>query len=248
MSVTDDWAPRNQTKESAQRIGLEIETSVARDNLQDYRIAMNRATEYMQRNPDQRDIFKYELAAKLGRDGATAAVVDFELVHADTGAGSTVTRKQINEAKFSPLTNALQKDLLSAAEGNYDQMPPYFLSLSISNASMSGIRSRLQDSQQNLLPGNQIRNFFEKDAQGVSLYDRVKDENGDIKYGAVQELQKRSLNANQRSVLEAIDKYQSNRYFFFGDRGMTKSELASVVKSYKMDMDDLTGRKPVQEI
>lgn len=246
MSVTDSWTPRHDTKENAHRIGMEIETAVANDNLQEYRAAMNRATEYMKSHPEQRDIFKYEVEAKLGRDGATAAVVDFELVHADTGAGATISRKQISDAKFSPATNPLQKDLLNAAEGNYDQLPPYFWSLSLTNASMSKIRDRLQSEQQSLLPGNRIRNFFEKDNQGFSLYDRVKDENGNIKYGAVADLQNRSLDQRQRDVLSFIDGYQSNRYYLFGSRGMTKEDLSSVVKSHNMNLDELTRSRQQQ--
>ncbi|MFN8555378.1 MAG: hypothetical protein U0103_28260 [Candidatus Obscuribacterales bacterium] len=246
MSVTDNWTPRHDTKESAHRIGMEIETAVATDNLHQDRVAMNHATDYMTSHPEQQDIFKYEVEAKLGRDGATAAVVDFELVHADTGAGATISKKQISDAKFSPLTNPLQKDLLNAAEGNYDQLPPYFWSLSLTNASMSKIRDRLQSEQQSLLPGNQVRNFFERDNQGNSLYDRVKDENGNIKYGAVADLQNRSLDQGQRDVLSYIDKYQSNRYYLFGSRGMTKDDLASVVESHNMNLDELTRTRQQQ--
>lgn len=247
MSVTDSWSPRNETKETAHRIGMEIETAVATDNLQEYRVAMNRASEYMKSHPEQQDIFKYEVEAKLGRDGATAAVVDFELVHADTGAGATISRKQISDAKFSASINPLQKDLLNAAEGNYDQLPPYFWSLSLTNASMSKIRDRLQSEQQSLLPGNQVRNFFERDNQGNSLYDRVRDENGNIKYGAVADLQSRSLDQRQRDVLSYIDKYQSNRYYLFGSRGMTKDDLASVVESHNMNLDELTRTRQQQQ-
>jgi|688.fasta_scaffold436481_2 hypothetical protein len=248
MAVTDNWAPRNETKESANRIGLEIETSVAHDSLQNYRLAMGHASEFMKAHPEQRDIFKYEIEAKLGRDGATSAVIDFELVHADTGAGSTISKQQISDAKYNPDLNALQKDLLNAAEKNYDQLPPYFWSLSLTNASMSGIRSRLQNEQQSLLPGNQIRNFFAQDEQGTSLYERVKDENGNIRYGAIAELKKRSLDGNQRDTLESIEKYQSNRYYFFGDRGMSREDLATVVESNNMNIADLTGeKKPIKE-
>ncbi len=181
--ATDSCAPRDETKETAQRIGLEIETAVAHDNLQDYRMAMNHATEYMKSHPQQRDIFKNEVEARFKRDGAFAGIIDFELVHADTDGESTISRQQISEAKMSRSANAIQKDLLTEAEENYDLLPPYFWSLNLTNASRSKITERLHEEQQRLLPGNQLRNFFEKDEEGYSLYDRVKDENGNVRYG-----------------------------------------------------------------
>jgi hypothetical protein len=92
------------------------------------------------------------------------------------------------------------------------------------------------------LPNTQIRNFFDKNDQDISLYDRVKDVDGNIRYGAIEELRNSITDPAQRSALDFIDQQQSNRYYLFGSRGMTQTDLASFVRQHNMNLNELTGR------
>ncbi len=246
MSVTDEWQKPNETKKAANKIGLEIETSIAHDNLEQYRLSMGHANEYMKAHPDQQDVFKYEVEAKLGRDGYTPAATKMELM-ADAN-GSTIPKLEIEGLKNSPDKNPIERDLLAAAAMNYDSLPPWFLSLKISNASVSKIHDQLKEEQEKLLPGNHLRNFFEKDASGLSLYDRVKDNEGNIKYGAISGLLNQNLDPLQRDVLTFMDQQQHHYNFWNWIYGgnMTKGELEQLATTHGTSFAELTGQKKQQ--
>ncbi len=74
---------------------------------------------------------------------------------------------------------------------------------------VSGIKAEIEQSKINDLPRNNLRNFFAKE-DGISLYDRVKDKDGNIEYGAIDRMLQTDLTPLQRSVLECMNDHQSH--------------------------------------
>ncbi len=218
----------------AKDLALRLETGITHDNLAQYRLDIKSVNSYAKSNPDKADAFVGAIETQLGKDGMSRSAILFHLYSISDGAG--LSKLDITTARNTPSANLLEQNFLKAGESSYDQLPKRWFG---SSAAVSGIKAEIEQSKINDLPRNNLRNFFAKE-DGVSLYDRVKDKDGNIEYGAIDRMLQTDLTPLQRSVLEFMNDRQSHWTLdnLWNGRNMSKENLHQLARSYKMTVEE----------
>ncbi|HEY9714133.1 MAG TPA: hypothetical protein V6C72_11725 [Chroococcales cyanobacterium] len=243
---------RNSFQDSADSTASRLESAARNNDQNGYSNVMSEVNDYRATHSNaQSSDFMKEVTNKLIADNALPAVSLFEakndMNQIDVSGDGNIQRGELAAYERTNDVNDLQKTLLDNVSSNFDNVSQSGDSWigklfdTRNDINSDDLDQGIQTSNRESAGTSALNSLFTKNDQGVSLYDRLKDENGDIPNGAIDQflaMDKANPNAlglsdSDRDALKYLDSQKSVWSSILGTADFSQSEL--------QDMSDNNG-------
>lgn len=247
-------AALNDPAKTANEIATKIESAVRSDDNQSYSNALEEVDKYRaSHTQDETNQLVGSIAKKLEADKLLPRVSLFEAKREfdkiDVGGDGTLQVRELNAFKGQRDVNELQQKFIDHVVKNFDTVGDHKSDWSSdSSIAMPELDAGIKAAAEREQRETALNNLFHKDDKGKSLYDKLKDEHGNIPPGAIGrllDLDKQNPNVlgltdQDRASLKLLNENKSinQQYNTFAD-DMKKDDLKKLCQDNGLAFDKL---------
>jgi arsenate reductase-like glutaredoxin family protein len=244
----------NDTAQTATEIATSIESAVRKDDNPSYGNALAEVDKFrLTHSADETQKLVGAITKKLEEDKMLPRVSLFEAKRdfdrIDVSGDGNLKVRELNAFKGQRDVNDLQQKFVEQVASNFDGISKHNTEWSTESGITAqdleaGIKSAAEREQREAA----LTNLFKKNESGVSLYDKLKDADGNIPpnaIGKLQELDKQNakvlgLSDQDRASLELLNANKSvnQKVNYFAD-DMKKEDLKKLCQDNAIDFDKL---------
>lgn len=230
-----ETAGLNQTAKAANEIATKIESAVRSDDNQSYSNALEEVDKYRaSHTQEETNQLVGSIAKKLEEDKLLPRVSLFEAKREfdkiDVGGDGTLQVRELNAFKGQRDVNELQQKFIDHVVQNFDTVGDHKSDWSSdSSIAMTELDAGIKAAADREQRETALKNLFQKDAKGTSLYDKLKDDNGNIPPQAIGNLL--DMDKQNPKVLGLTDQDRASLKFL--------NESKTINQQYNAFADDL---------